>query len=113
MASDTIHDQVFQNASAYNIDVNRVGLWGCSAGGNLAAALGLRESQDGRNSQHPQLRFISLVVPVSAAPRAQALYESRRELALSPNEELFKDAPPPLAKVVEEFDKLISECPTS
>ncbi|KIW18443.1 hypothetical protein PV08_02731 [Exophiala spinifera] len=100
-------DWVMENAPAYNIDIRRLGLWGASAGGNLAAAVALKHSQRDSQSHQPQLKLISLVVPVTAAYQAQHLFERSRELELSSNEKLFRDAPLPTAAVVEGFDSLI------
>lgn len=53
------------NALEYKIDRNRVGLWGCSAGGNLAAGIAL---QDAVEHNTPRLRHVNLVVPVTCHP---------------------------------------------
>ncbi|KAL7929991.1 alpha/beta-hydrolase [Trichoderma chlorosporum] len=53
------------NATEYKIDTNRIGLWGCSAGGNLAAAVALR---DAKEHDTPRIRHVNLVVPVTCHP---------------------------------------------
>lgn len=53
------------NAEKYKIDSKRIGLWGCSAGGNLAAAVALRDAVE---HQISRLRHVNLVVPVTCHP---------------------------------------------
>ncbi|KAJ4862654.1 alpha/beta hydrolase fold domain-containing protein [Trichoderma breve] len=53
------------NAAKYNINPDRIGLWGCSAGGNLAAAVALR---DAKEHTVPRIRHVNLVVPVTCHP---------------------------------------------
>ena len=47
------------------IDTKRVGLWGCSAGGNLAASVALRDSAEHTSAR---IRHVDLVVPVTCHP---------------------------------------------
>jgi len=56
---------VYRNAAKYMIDKGRIGLWGCSAGGNLAAGVALRDSF---NLEVPRIRHLDLVVPVTCHP---------------------------------------------
>lgn len=53
------------NAATYNINPDRIGLWGCSAGGNLAAAVALR---DAKEHNIPRIRHVNLIVPVTCHP---------------------------------------------
>lgn len=53
------------NAAAYNINRSRIGLWGCSAGGNLAAAVTLRDAKEHDQSR---IRHVNLVVPATCHP---------------------------------------------
>jgi acetyl esterase len=53
------------HAAEYNIDRERIGLWGASAGGNLGAALALRDSMEHSVSR---LRHANLVVTVTCHP---------------------------------------------
>lgn len=92
-----------QSADEYRLDTSRIGLWGASAGGNLAAAVALRHS---REQRQPALRFVSLVVPVTAHPRAQAAFIEQRTLARSELEEKVADAKPAPEAVVRDFEKL-------
>lgn len=75
--------------------------------------MALWHSQTDSPSHRPQLRLVSLVVPATAAFRAQVLFDNTREIELSPNEKLFRGALLPADKVVEGFDILISECALS
>ena len=101
--------QVIKNATDYKIDTTRIGLWGASAGGNLAAALVVRHMQSGTSQERPDLRFVSLVVPVTAHPRAFAVFEKNRDSPKSSNELLFAKAEPAPSKVVDEFEKLLGK----
>ena len=53
------------HAAEYRIDRMRVGLWGCSAGGNLAAGAALRDATEHEASR---LRHVNLVVPATCYP---------------------------------------------
>lgn len=53
------------HAEEYNINKSRIGLWGCSAGGNLAAAVAVRDATLHKESR---LRHVSLVVPAICHP---------------------------------------------
>lgn len=99
-----------QSGTKYNLDINRIALWGCSAGGNLAAAVALKKSQTDVTSPLPPLRLVSLVVPATAHPQIQREFQSRRHLPLSEYEEIFKDTPQPPQKIVEDFEKIMGEC---
>jgi acetyl esterase/lipase len=102
---------VIDNAPTYNIDVNRIGVWGASAGGNLAAALALRCAKETPTSQKPALALVSLVVPVTAHPEAEAKFNQQRSLPVSESEQLFADATPVPEALVREFEKLYSTGP--
>ncbi|KAH8802765.1 alpha/beta hydrolase domain-containing protein [Xylogone sp. PMI_703] len=56
---------IFTNAQEYRINTQRVGVWGCSSGGNLAASLALRDSAENETTR---IRHVSLVVPVTCQP---------------------------------------------
>lgn len=43
----------------------RIGLWGCSAGANLAAAVALRDCAE---NTIPRIKHVNLVVPVTCYP---------------------------------------------
>ncbi|KAH6668432.1 alpha/beta hydrolase domain-containing protein [Halenospora varia] len=53
------------NAAAYNVDINRIGVWGVSAGGNIAASIALQDSTEHEVSR---IRHMNLVVPVTCHP---------------------------------------------
>lgn len=53
------------HADEYNIDISRIGLLGGSAGGNLAAAVALRDAAEHRESR---LCHVSLLVPATCHP---------------------------------------------
>ena len=56
-------------AVKYNLDPNRIGAWGCSAGGNLAALLGLTDGIaefEGRGDYLEQSSRVQAVVAMSA-----------------------------------------------
>ncbi|KAH8901173.1 alpha/beta-hydrolase [Thozetella sp. PMI_491] len=98
---------VNENAAKYRIDRARVGLWGASAGGNLAAALALRYAESRKNTKSElTISLVSLVVPVTAHPGAYNSFQEHRPFPESPQEALFAGQHPPPAPVVEEFDKL-------
>ncbi len=99
-------NQVTQHAAEYNMDPGRIGVWGASAGGNLAAALAIRETQRRGRS----LRLVSLVVPVTAHPQVQILSEQDRKIEKSPNELLFENSPTAPEAVIKEFEKLYGLC---
>lgn len=56
------------NAADHRIDTKRVAIWGFSSGGNLAAAVALRDSAE---HSAPRIKHVNLVVPVICCP---ALY---------------------------------------
>jgi acetyl esterase/lipase len=101
--------QVVANAIKYNVDVHRIGLWGASAGGNLAAALAIRHVERQRQESLPDLCYVSLVVPVTAHPQAFETFEKERDFPKSESELLFTNAPPAPPPVVEEFEKLLGK----
>lgn len=100
-----------RNAAEYNVDTTRIGLLGGSAGGQLAAALALRYSQAPATATQPKLRMVSLVVPVTAHPKAQSMFEKERRIPKSDNELAFADEPTPPEAIIEEFEKLFRMCP--
>lgn len=53
------------HAQDYNIDTSRVAIWGCSAGGNLAAAVALRDAEEHKESR---ICHVNLVVPATCHP---------------------------------------------
>jgi acetyl esterase/lipase len=53
------------HAAEYKIDKDRIGLWGCSAGGNLAAGVALRDAME---HQVSRICHANLVVPVTCHP---------------------------------------------
>jgi acetyl esterase/lipase len=55
----------FDHAAEYRIDTKRIGLWGCSAGGNLAAGIALRDALE---HKAPRIAHVNLVVPVTCHP---------------------------------------------
>lgn len=59
-------DWVARNAAGYSLDVNRIALWGTSAGGQLAASIALRDSNEHKVSR---IKHVNLVVPVLCAPQ--------------------------------------------
>ncbi|KIW68745.1 hypothetical protein PV04_04668 [Phialophora macrospora] len=93
---------VTRHASEYNIDPSRIGVWGASAGGNLAAALAIRVSRENRQP----LRLVSLVVPVTAHPKAQVMFDLDRTIGKSQNEQSFEHSQHAPDAVVKEFEKL-------
>ncbi|CAG9998470.1 unnamed protein product [Clonostachys byssicola] len=97
---------VIENAPTYNIDINRIGVWGASAGGNLAAALALRCAKEAPTAEKPALALVSLVVPVTAHPEAEAKFSQQRSLPASESEQQFVDATPVSEALVQEFEKL-------
>jgi len=56
---------IIDSAERYNVDIDRIGLWGCSAGANLAAAVTLRDCSEHNPSR---IRHAMLVVPVTCDP---------------------------------------------
>jgi acetyl esterase/lipase len=54
------------NAGEYMIDPKRVAIWGFSSGGNLAAAVALKDSTENTT---PRIKHVNLVVPVTCHPR--------------------------------------------
>lgn len=58
-------DWTLKNAREYMIDTGRIGLWGCSAGANLAANVALRDSFENEVSR---IRHVNLVVPITCHP---------------------------------------------
>lgn len=68
----SIHNDCFQavewvieNAATYRIDTSKIALWGCSAGGHLAATVAMRDAQTHSPSR---IKLVSLVVPVTCHP---------------------------------------------
>ncbi|CAK7236177.1 hypothetical protein SEUCBS140593_009531 [Sporothrix eucalyptigena] len=59
---------VTKNSAAYNVDPARIGLWGCSAGGNLAASVALRDAQEHETTR---ICHASLLVPAVCPPSEQ------------------------------------------
>ena len=74
-------DWVSKNSKEYMIDTGRVGLWGCSAGANLAANIALRDSAENEISR---IRHVNLVVPITCHPSLYppALKSSTGSMAL-------------------------------
>ncbi|OAP60659.1 hypothetical protein AYL99_05661 [Fonsecaea erecta] len=95
-----------RNAERYQIDTSRIALWGASAGGNLAAAVSIRYTQERPVTGYPSLRLVSLVVPVTAHPKAQEAFNKQRPFESSSIEEEVADVPPAPEPVVKEFEKL-------
>lgn len=58
-------NHVIANASKYGINIKRIGLWGCSAGGNLVAGIALR---DAREHNPTRICHASLLVPALCPP---------------------------------------------
>ncbi|KIW58148.1 hypothetical protein PV05_02695 [Exophiala xenobiotica] len=83
-----------KNAEEYKVDITRVGLWGASAGGNLAAACALKYVAATPPTEQCTIRLVSLVVPATAHPKAEALFDQQRVSKKSCNEELFANVPP-------------------
>lgn len=54
------------NAAKYRINRTRIGVWGYSAGGNLAAAVTLRDATENSVSR---IKHVNLVVPATCHPR--------------------------------------------
>lgn len=61
----TALDWAINNATEYMIDTARIGLWGFSSGGNLAAAVALKDSIE---QPVPRVKHVSLVAPVTCHP---------------------------------------------
>ena len=62
---------VLQHASQYNIDTRRIGLWGISAGANIAASLA---ADDAASAGPPKICHVNLVVPAVSPPEFAADY---------------------------------------
>ncbi|KIW32086.1 uncharacterized protein PV07_03658 [Cladophialophora immunda] len=95
-----------RNTEKYHIDISRIALWGASAGGNLAAAVGIKHTKERPVTGYPSLRLVSLVVPVTAHPKAQDAFNKQRRLERSSLEEAVADVPSAPELVVKEFEKL-------
>ncbi|KAK5545084.1 hypothetical protein LTR46_004808 [Exophiala xenobiotica] len=87
-------DWLYKNAEQYQVDITRIGLWGASAGGNLAAACALKYDAAAHSTDQCTIRLVSLVVPATAHPKAEALFDQQRVSTKSCNEELFANVPP-------------------
>ena len=101
--------KVIANAADYNVDVDRIGLWEASAGGNLAAAMAVRHVEAQRMRTLPSLSYVSLVVPVTAHPQAFAKFEKTRNIPQSRTELLFAYNGPPPTNIVQEFEALLGK----
>ncbi|KEF61324.1 uncharacterized protein A1O9_02889 [Exophiala aquamarina CBS 119918] len=97
------------HAPQYRVDITRVGLFGASAGGNIAAACALK-SLEVATARDWVLRLVSLVVPVTAHPKAEAIFDKQRETEQSQNEKVFASAPPLPEIVTLELTKLFGKC---
>ena len=65
------------NAKTYNLDPNRMGAWGCSAGGQLAALLGLTDSKAGFDvGEYANQSSRIQVVATLSAPMDITLYDA-------------------------------------
>lgn len=91
------------------MDIHRIGLWGASAGANLAAALALKYSRQQTTSNRPKLCFASFVVPVTATPQVFNSFEKNRPFPRSHTELLFEGAPEPTEANLQEFNTLYGE----
>ncbi|KAJ9640805.1 hypothetical protein H2204_003094 [Knufia peltigerae] len=94
------------DAGNFNIDPDRLGLWGGSAGGNLAAASAIRLSQSLSSGPTVRLQALSLIVPAVACIKAQVQFQEKRTVPRSQNELAFAESANIPAAVVKEFDKL-------
>ena len=93
------------NATTYHLDANRIGAWGCSAGGHLVAMLGLTDSQpefDGSGAYRNESSRVQAVVAMSApADLTMKIYASTRAQefahvfgALSTSDSILKRSSP-------------------
>ncbi|KAK5233018.1 hypothetical protein LTR47_005882 [Exophiala xenobiotica] len=89
-----IHGTPIGDEQQYQVDITRIGLWGASAGGNLAAACALKYDAAAHSTDQCTIRLVSLVVPATAHPKAEALFDQQRVSTKSCNEELFANVPP-------------------
>ena len=82
---------VSNNARDYSIDTARVGLWGCSAGGNLAASVALRDSAENEISR---IRHVNLLVPVTCHPNLHppVIQSSNASMQLSESDGTVEEA---------------------
>lgn len=74
-------DWTINNSTEYKINPSRIGIWGASAGGQLAAAVALKDSAEHDVSR---IRHVNLVVPAVCTP---SLYP---DILKSPNASLQK-----------------------
>lgn len=91
------------HAATYHIDTNRIGAWGCSAGGHLAALLGVTQPSDGFDvGEYIDQSSRVQVVAALSAPMDITLYDvvGRAEMlqhvfgAVAPNDPIFARASP-------------------
>ena len=57
---------VISNASTYNVNTDRIGVYGISSSANLAASIA---HQDYAKNKFPRIRHLNLVVPVTCHPK--------------------------------------------
>lgn len=114
LIADCNGGQVLQYADTHNIDTSRIGLWGASAGANLAAALAVKYSQE-KDTQFAGLSvsLVSLVVPVAGHPKAFSRFSKNRKFPKSDNEALFEEESPPSEHVIAGAEKLLGMVPRS
>ncbi|KAH0844850.1 hypothetical protein FOPE_09588 [Fonsecaea pedrosoi] len=95
-----------RNADQYHIDTSRMGVWGASAGGNLAAAVSIKHTQERSVTGYPSLRLASLVVPVTGHLKVLETFNKQRPCGKSHNEQAVADVPLAPELVVKEFEKV-------
>jgi acetyl esterase/lipase len=94
---------VRKNAQAWNLDVERIGVMGFSAGGHVAASLGTKHDQkvhdlvDDSDALSARPDFLALVYPVTSMETGVTHDVSRKEL--------IGAAPPPAAIEVHSLDR--------
>jgi acetyl esterase/lipase len=97
----TVHDDAYQavnwvliNSDTYSVDPSRVALWGCSAGGNIATGVAVR---DAREHNPSRLVHVNLVVPALCHPDAfEGVIKEAVDLRLKKWAHLFPPGADPL-----------------